>query len=268
MLFVFNTNSKAVVAQNAVSIINMNVYVDNNGNAHVTETIKCNVTNGTELRHACWNLNNAYITDFSVKESDIDYKLLPDWHDNDSFENIAYSCAINEISEGNFNLCWGIGTKGQHTYTLNYTINNFVTELNDSQIIHSSLLQGTFFEGAEEVNITIFSDFKYKSDTFLQGYGNDNTSYSINDGCVEIKYNGKLTNKEDITILAKFPSNTFNTENKLNKGFNEYRNSVERMIAHKTNFINNMDKIALPMFIVGIILLYFNKRKLKRNMNQ
>ena len=46
----------------------MDIYVDNNGDAYVTETWKCNVTQGTEVYHPYYNLGNSVIKDLTVMD--------------------------------------------------------------------------------------------------------------------------------------------------------------------------------------------------------
>ena len=47
------------VAANSIQSISMDIFVDDNGDAYVTETWKCNVTEGTEVYHPYYNLGNS-----------------------------------------------------------------------------------------------------------------------------------------------------------------------------------------------------------------
>ena len=49
--------SKQVQA-NSIQSISMDIYVDTNGDAKVTETWNCNVNQGTEVYHPYYNLGN------------------------------------------------------------------------------------------------------------------------------------------------------------------------------------------------------------------
>ena len=53
--------SKQVQA-NSIQSISMDIYVDTNGDAKVTETWNCNVNQGTEVYHPYYNLGNSKIT--------------------------------------------------------------------------------------------------------------------------------------------------------------------------------------------------------------
>jgi hypothetical protein len=51
MLFLAIINIKTLVHANSINSINMDIFIDDNGNANVTETWNCNVTQGTESYH-------------------------------------------------------------------------------------------------------------------------------------------------------------------------------------------------------------------------
>ena len=257
-LYGFATN---ITSKNEISVINMNILVDNNGNAHVIETVEGNITKGSEIRHAWWELKNAKITDFSVEENNVKYSLVPNWNNHDSFKEKAYKCAIKEIENDNVNLCWGVSYYGFHTYTLKYIINNFVTNLNDSQIISSSLIRSEFFKGVKKINIKIYSDFDYDSNTLIVGYGNESATYSNHDGYININFNGELADDDSITMLAKFSPNTFNTDNKLDCDFIQYRSDLEKHMNYKRKSSIVIDAIALPIFVLSCYLLYRNRIK-------
>lgn len=165
----------------------MDIYVDNSGNAHVTEIWNCNATQGTEVYHPYYNLGNSKITDFIVKEGNQTYTTLSTWNVNSSFENKSYKCGINKVSDG-VELCWGISSYGRHTYTLNYTITNFVSELTDSQMIYWTLIPYDFSDSIGNVYIKIHSDFDYPFDTPVWGYGNLGGTCYVYDGYIEMRF--------------------------------------------------------------------------------
>ena len=135
LLFIF----PMVVKANSISNIDMDIYVDKNGTAHVTEVWSAYINSGTEGYKPYYNLGNAKITNFKVSENGKQYTSLNSWNTSSSFENKAYKNGINYISNG-LELCWGISAYGNHTYVVNYTITNFVSELTDSQMVYWTLI--------------------------------------------------------------------------------------------------------------------------------
>lgn len=231
----------------------MDIYIDKNGNAHVSEVWDYTVNDGTENYHSYKNIGNSKFTDFTVKDESRTYTTLSSWNVNASFDNKSYKCGINKVSDG-VELCWGISSYGRHTYTLNYTITNFVSELEDSQMIYWELISNGNSKG--KAYIKIHSDFDYTSDTPVWGYGNYGGTCYVYDGYIEMESDGKLNSNEYMTILAQFPSGTFNTSNILNHNFEYYHNMAEEGATHYSDSIDLVDIIA-PILIFSVFAIIF-----------
>ena len=253
------------VHANSISSINMDIYVESNGNAKITEIWNCNVSEGTESYHPYYSLGNSKITDLSVSEIDKNYTTLSNWNTSASFNDKAYKCGINKISNG-VEICWGISSYGSHIYTVNYTITNFVSELTDSQIIYWTLIPYEFSNSIGKAYIKIHSDFDYTQDTPVWGYGDKGGTCYVYDGYIEMESNGNLKSDEYMTILVKFPKGTFITSNILDYNFDYYYNLAEQGAKHYNNFINNtiIPILAfLSSVVFPIILALFLSKKEK-----
>lgn len=96
------------VDANSISKISMDIYIEKNGDAKVTETWNCNVDRGTEVYHPYYNLGNSKIQNLRVKEKGKYYQTLSSWRTSGSLSEKANKCGINKISDG-VELCWGMG---------------------------------------------------------------------------------------------------------------------------------------------------------------
>lgn len=179
------------VEANSIDSISMDIYVDNNGNAKVTEVWNCNATQGTEIYHPYYNLGNSKITDFTVSENNTTYTNIEKWNTSASFDYKSYKNGINYISNG-VELCFGISSYGKHTYTLKYTITNFVSELKDSQMIYWTLIPYDFSNSIGSVYVKIYSKFDYNSETPVWGYGNYGGTCYVYDGYIEMRIRWKV----------------------------------------------------------------------------
>lgn len=220
LFFIFIGNVNA----NTLNSVKMDVFIDDNGNADITEVWDYTVNSGTENYHSFKNIGNSSFKNLKVSDETTNYTLLSHWNVDASFNSKAYKCGINKISDG-VELCWGISSYGRHTYTINYTITNFVSELSDSQMIYWELIPSGNSKG--NVYIKIHSNFNYDFETPVWGYGNYGGTCYVYDGYIEMQSDGKLDSDEYMTILAKFPLGTFNTSNVLNKDFNYYYEMAE-----------------------------------------
>lgn len=162
MLTFFNIINTKKVQANSIEDINMNVYIDSNGNANVTETWKASLYSGTEGYRAYTKLENSTISNFSVTdENGKSYEILPSWNTSGTLETKAYKCGIHYINDG-LELCWGISEYGNRTYTLKYTISNFVTQYNDTQGIYFNFLN--LKQDIGNAKVTIYSDTPFSLD--------------------------------------------------------------------------------------------------------
>ena len=223
--FSFTMNVKA----NSIESIDMDIYVDSNGNAHVTETWKASLSEGTEGYKPYYNLGESTITDFSVSDGSRVYTPIDYWDVNASFEGKAYKNGIVQKSDG-IELCWGISSYGYNTYKLKYTINNFIYKTSDNyQLLYWTLIPYELSSKPGKVSIKIHAD-KYFEDTLdVWGYGNYGGTAYVYDGVIEMNSDGELDSDEYMTILVKFPEDTFNiTTNNLDMSFAEYKEMADK----------------------------------------
>lgn len=209
----------SVVQANEMRSIDMNVFIDENGNANVTETWQYYSDSGTECYHSYKNLGNSKIKNLIVSDDVMTYEILDGWDVNGSFDDKKYKCGINNTSDG-IEICWGISEYGNKEYVVNYVITNFVSELNDSQMAYWELIpQGT---APQEASITIWSELDYEDTLPVWGYGNYGGFCYVADGKIEMKSDGALDDDEYMTILVKFSNGMFNCVEKIDEDFEYY----------------------------------------------
>lgn len=240
---------------NSIDSISMDIALDDNGNAEVTEIWKCNVTQGTEVYHPYYNLGNSKITNLSVSENGTEYTSLSSWETSGSLSSKAYKCGINNISNG-LELCWGISEYGSHNYVVRYNISNFVSEVTDSQMIYWTLIPYDFSNPIGSVYIKIYSNFDIPDTVGVWGYGNYGGTAYVYDGYIEMQSDGRLSSSEYMTILVQFPLNTFNCSNKLDYDFDYYYNMAEEGATHYSSSTDSFfDTLALIFTSVLSIII-------------
>lgn len=221
-IFVF----PVVVKANDISKIDMDIYIDKNGTAHITETWSAYLNQGTEGYKPYYNLGNAKITNFRVSENGKTYESISYWNTNGSLSDKAYKSGINYISDG-LELCWGISSYGYHNYVLKYDINGFVTTNEDSDMIYWNLIPYELSSKPDNVHIKIYADDKFDDTLDVWGYGNYGGTAYVYDGYIEMNSEGTLQSNEYMTILVKFDKGTFNTTNVISNNFDYYYDMAE-----------------------------------------
>lgn len=263
ILFIF----PLVVKANSISKIDMDIYLDDNGTAHVTETWSANLNQGTEGYKPYYNIGNAKITNFKVSENGKEYTYDDYWNTNASFDDKAYKNGINYISNG-LELCWGISEYGYHDYVLTYDIEGFVASLTDADMIYWTLIPYELSSKPGDVHIKIYADDYFSQDLDVWGYGNYGGTAYVYDGYIEMNSEGTLDSNEYMTILVKFDKETFNTHNKLDQDFNYYLDMAEEGAEEYkkvTIDIGAIISFIFQIFFWGILIISIVKAVKKAN---
>lgn len=255
----------SIILANEISNIDINIYVDNNGTAHVTEEWTTNLIQGTEGYKPYYNLGESKISNFKVSINGKEYTYNSDYDINASFNEKKYKNGFHYIDNG-VELCFGITNYGKNTYTLSYDISNFVVNTSDGyQMIYWTLFPYDYNPSPERVYIKIYSDFKYADTLDVWGYGKYGAPTYVYDGYIEMDSESTVYSSEYMTILVKFPKNTFTLNTTVDKTFDEYLNMAnEGSTAYKVqkksffrellNYIPVLISASIPFTIVFIAI--------------
>jgi len=234
------------VSANNISKISMDIYIDNNGDAYVTETWNAHLTQGTEGYRYYGNLGNSEILDYSVRDSNNQYTSFNSygsWDINASFNEKAYKYGIYDAGDHK-ELCFGISKYGSNIYTLKYKITGFVGTTEDSDIIYWELIPRDL--DVDAAYIKIHSDFAFQDTLDVWGYGNYGGYAYVYDGYIEMS-NDDLSSSDYMTILVKFDKGTFNTTNVIGNDFDHYYEMAEDGAEHYT------EKTSIIGTIIGML---------------
>jgi len=253
------------VYANDIKKITMDIYVDNFGNAHITEEWTANLDKGTEGYKPYYNLGTSEIKNFKVSMNGTDFNTLNYWDVDSSFESKKYKAGINEIDNG-YELCFGISEYGLNTYKMEYTITNFVVRTEDADMIYWGLIPYELSDKPDYVYIKIYSDFKYASDLDVWGYGNYGGLAYVYDGYIELVHEDELDSDEYMVVLVKFPKGTFNTNTILASDFDYYYDMAKEgstsYIEDKINIFEIIFSLItgffIPLIIVIVVILNVN----------
>jgi len=256
------------VNANSINSIKMDIYIDSNGNAHVTEMWDSYLDEGTEGYRSYINLDGAYISDFSVRDNTTDYETLSYWNTSASFTKKAYKAGINHIGDG-VELCFGISKYGRNVYTMSYVINGFVFETNDSDLVYWQFINEDLAALTDNVYIKIYSDFRFSDSLEIWGYGNYGGYAYVYDGYIEIS-NDSLDSDEYMVGLIKFPKDTFNTNNIKENDFDYYKKMAdEGSFAYKESIWFMVVSIISFVFefLFVFVIIFFSIKYANSNTN-
>ena len=242
------------VKANSINKIDMDIYIDQNGTAHVTEVWDAYLDQGTEGYKDYYNIGEANITNYQVSDETKDYTILDEWDTSASFSEKAYKAGINDTYDG-VELCFGISEYGSHIYKISYDIEGFVADLTDSQMAYWTLIPSELSSYTNNVYIKIYADEAFADTLDVWGYGNYGGYAYVYDGYIEMS-NEDLKSGEYMTILIKFDKGTFNTANTLDNDFNYYYEMAQE---GATSYVKSKTSVfdAISSIIETIIIFIF-----------
>ena len=255
-VFILSFIFVGIVKAESINSIKMDIYVDNSGNAHVTEIWDTNATEKTEYYHAYYNIGNSSITDLKVKNEEKDFEEIA-WDTSASLSDKAYKYGYNYTNNG-VEICFGKSSYKSHTYTLTYTITNFVSNTSDDkQIIYWNLLD-SIKPAPGNVEIVIYADEAFLDTLPVWGYGNYGGLAYVYDGKIYVS-NDHLSTSDYMVLLAEFEAGTFDTTNTLDKSFDDYLDMAEEGSTHyveKKSIFNTIGEIISVLF-TPLMFLFF-----------
>ena len=254
--------SIGIINANSISRISMDIYIDNEGNAKIQEVWEAKLDKGTEGYHPYYNLGNSTITINSVYDDLGNEYTRKEWDVDDSFSDKAKRFGIYKTG-GETDICWGITEYGKRKYTINYTISNFIYNTTDgNQILYWQLIPYELSSKPNDVYIKVHADKSFADTLDVWGYGNKGGTCYVYDGYIEMQSKGTLDSKEYMTMLVKFPGKYFNTENKINKSFDDVLKMAEEGADKYDPF---WDKVwgfflaAIPFIVTFLIIIFAAK---------
>jgi len=145
-----------VFAEEAIPSITVDVMLRSDGSAVITEIWEVReVTDGTEYYKALNNMEEVSVHSLLVwDESGTPYKTLENWDTDLSREEKTGTCGILKTSNG-YELCWGIGSYGDHTYTVQYTLEGLVKTYGDYAGFYHRFVSEDLSSAPESASIKI-----------------------------------------------------------------------------------------------------------------
>lgn len=212
--------------QHELKDLDIHVFIHEDGSATFTEVRQMIVSEGTEGYEKKENLSESKIIDFKAWRDGEPYTFEEDWDSDWSLERKAGHHGIIETNKG-YELVWGLGDYGEHEYKIQYTVSDFIKELDDAQIIYWHFVSGPTNVPPQKVRIEIESEKDFStSDERIWAYGY-NGSVHFKDGKIVAESDKPLNGKENVIILSKLEKGLFNTKDKIDKSFNKIKKEAD-----------------------------------------
>ena len=212
-LFVFSASA------NSIDSIDITVSIRQDGSAEITQTWVTDSDEGTEHYIPMQNMNGMEIEEFSVEENGVPFENIP-WDIDKSREEKAGKCGVVETSKG-YELCWGIGEYGQHTYTIRYVLTNMVRGFNDYDGFNVRFVNDEMNPAPDNVKLMIVSETGQlnEDNTAMWAFGFDGEIWAESGGI--LAYSNNFNSSSHMTVMLRFEKGLFDPSYLENASFSE-----------------------------------------------
>ncbi len=195
-----------LAAQSHVSLLSIEVLMLRNGSAQVSETWHVDVAEGiTEWYLVKDNMRNMLIRDLKVTdETGKNFAVQPEWDIDLSREEKAGKCGIVDKETG-YELCWGVGSSGLHSYTATYTITDLVQAFHESDGFNHMFVARELGSPPDSVAMTfrhVDSLFTIEN-TRMWAFGFHGDIHVV-DGAVEVRTSEPFTKESGMIVMLEF----------------------------------------------------------------
>lgn len=261
-----NTNA----ATHELEELNIQVELNQDGSALIKEHRIATLSEGTENYIIIGNLGESTIKDFTVTENGTTYEYVDNWNiDATREDKINKNGIIKE--KDHYELAWGIGEYGKHEYHLQYTVTDFIKQLDDSQMLFWQFVNDETNIPPKRVTVEIEADKPLTEDEeriWAFGFEGD---IHFEDDKIIAKNDSPLTSSNYVTILTEFPDNEFATNDVINSSFEEIKEKAMSGSDYTDDNFSIFFKIIgflllfllLPVVIIGVIIFFIKADKTK-----
>lgn len=143
-----------LAASEAIHSIHTSVILDQTGDARITQTYDLTIARGTEWYLVWDNMDDMEIKDFSVNENNRTFTNVGEWDVDRTLDEKRNECGIVTKYDG-YELCWGVGSYGRHTFTVSYTVTNLVKAYDDYDGFNVRFINDQMSSGVDSMEISI-----------------------------------------------------------------------------------------------------------------
>lgn len=145
-----------------------------------------------------------------------------EWDVHRTLEQKAGKSGVVHKADG-LELCWGVGSHGDHVFHAFYSFTNAVKSLNDYDMFHMQLVSPGLSSPPEHVRVTI--EVKEQQldtlNTRIWGFGYEGTSAFMEDGTVVFESSGPFLTDDSVIVLLRFEKGMFESPSVQERDFQE-----------------------------------------------
>ncbi|MBQ0024626.1 MAG: DUF2207 domain-containing protein [Bacteroidales bacterium] len=224
VLFLTVCATLSFAQEHVVRDIDVTVTLSEDGSAFVKEVWDLSVDKGTEWYLVRENLGDIVIKDLRVFENGQEFLTEDFWDTDRSFDWKKGRCGILYKRDG-CELCWGLGSYGNHLFTVEYTMTNVVKSLDDYDCLHMQFVSPGINPYPQHARVTILADsLSFDADnSAIWGFGYHGSVLFDNGRIVADTEEPFVDDFASVIVMARFNKGIFSTTSTLPGTFEEKR---------------------------------------------
>ena len=257
-----------------INDIDINVSLNRDGSALITEVWDVIVASGTEWYLVKDNLGDICISGLSVSdERGRQYYNEGEWNVDRSIDAKTGRCGVVTKRNG-CEICWGVGSYGYHTFTVSYTMSNVVKSLSDYDMLHLQFVSPGLSAQPRHCRVTIRSLQETLNDdnSAYWGFG-FNGQINLENGAIVAESDEQFSPNSSVIVLTRFEKGLFAPASTLEEDFESHKKEAFKGSAYRQYEKEaRSEKIARLLMILSfgivIVLSVLAGRAAVRNRNR
>lgn len=228
VLFILGT-VPVFAEEDAIPSIKLEVNLQDDGSAVITEIWDVRgVSGGTEYYKALNNMDGMSVHSLTVwDESGMEYKALDNWNTKLSREEKSGTSGILKTSKG-YELCWGIGSYGNHQYTIQYTIDGLVKDYGDyAGFYHQFISELSSAPESAYIKIQMADTPLTENNSRIWAYGFTGEVEIGSNGSLHVFSSEALDDADYVNVLCRFDRSLFPRAFAAGMSFEQLQESAE-----------------------------------------
>ncbi|WP_333652183.1 DUF2207 domain-containing protein [Lacrimispora sp.] len=238
VLFILSAVS-VFAEEDGIPSIKLDVILQSDGSAVITEIWDVRgVSGGTEYYKALNNMDGMSVHSLTVwDESGTQYKTLDVWNTKLSREEKSGTCGILKTSDG-YELCWGIGSYGNHQYTIRYTVDGLVKDYGDyAGFYHQFISELSSAPESAYIKIRMVDTGLTENNARIWAYGFTGEVEIGSDDSLNVFSSEALDGGDYVNVLCRFDRSLFPLAPAADISFEKLQKSAENINSNTALYI-------------------------------
>ncbi|MDO4191187.1 MAG: DUF2207 domain-containing protein [Bacteroidales bacterium] len=268
--------------QPATHSLNIQVNLNRDGSAQITETWHVVVTSGTEWYTMVNNIGERQLRLIGVSENGVDFINEGEWNVKRSINEKANRCGVVTKRDNSYEICWGIGVYGEHTFVMTYQLNDLLEGYNDYDGFNYMFVARGIQPSPQQVVVTILAPDSLTftpENTKIAGFGYHGNC-NFYEGKVIAQSGQSFTKEDGIIVLMQCEKGLFTPNTNFDANFSDVVEEAMGDSDFKTANVENFeaeetffDKIihvllflafGVPLLLIFLFIFSFKKLLLRK----